>query len=197
MPSLFSFLRENARWLAAGFLMALASSFGQTFFIAIFSEPLRQSFSLSEGEFASIYMVATLGSAFTLIWLGQLADTVPPRRLAALIALALAGVCLAMASVTHWLVLIPVIFGLRLFGQGMISHLSQTTMARWFVATRGRALAVASFGYPTGEALAPLAAVALIAAVGWRQTWVIAMKKVCPKLDASAIRNPAASQRAF
>ena len=155
MPSL-AFLRENARWLAAGFLLALGSSFGQTFFIAIFSEPLRLVFNLSHGEFGTIYMVGTLLSAAFLVQLGQLADTMPARRLSLLLTVCLAAACLAMAMVSSWMILIAVVFSLRLFGQGLLSHLSQTTMARWCNATRGRALAIASFGYPTGEALVPL-----------------------------------------
>ncbi len=172
--SLIAFLRANARWLAAGFVMALASSFGQTFFIALYSEPLRLAFDLSHGAFGTIYMLGTLLSAATLVQLGRLADIVPPRRLALLVVLALAAICLAMASVATWWLLIPVVFGLRLFGQGMISHLSQTCMARWFNASRGRALSIASLGYPTGEALLPLVAVALIGLIGWRQSWLLA-----------------------
>ncbi len=167
------FLRDNARWLAAGFLMALGSCFGQTFFIALFSDSIRAEFALSHGDFGAIYMLGTLASAATLIQLGRLADSRATRGLAVAVALALAGVCLFMALTPHWLLLIPAIFGLRLFGQGMISHLSQTATARWFAANRGRALAVASFGYPTAEALAPLAAVPLILAIGWRETWAL------------------------
>lgn len=171
---MFDFYRENARWLAVGFLMAMGSGFGQTFFIALYADPLRAEFGLSHGGWGAIYMVGTLASAATLIQLGRLADTMPPRRIALAVVLCFAVVCLAMASVAHWIMLIFVIFGLRLMGQGMISHLSQTLTARWFNANRGRALAVASFGYPSAEALAPLAAVALIAAVGWRMSWIAA-----------------------
>ncbi len=169
-----AFARDNARWLAAGFLMALGSSFGQTFFIALFSDPLRATFGLSHGGFGTIYMLATLASALTIIQLGRLADRVDPRPLACCTVLALAAVCLAMAGVAHWLMLLVLIYGLRLLGQGMLSHISQTVMARSFDATRGRALAIASFGYPTGEALAPLIAIAVIAALGWREAWGLA-----------------------
>lgn len=169
-----TFLRDNARWLAAGFLLAFASSVGQTYFIALFSDPLRETFGLSQGGFGALYMLGTLASAATLIQLGRLADHRPMRALGVAAALAIALVCVAMALVAHWLMLVVVIFGLRLMGQGMLSHLSQTAMSRWFVANRGRALAVASFGYPTAEALAPLAAVGLIVAVGWRETWGLA-----------------------
>lgn len=169
-----AFVRDNARWLAAGFLLALASSFGQTFFIAMFAGSLREEFGLSHGDWGLIYMVGTLASAATLIQLGRRADDVAPRRLTLALLVAFALVCVGMAAVwTVWLLPL-LVFGLRLCGQGMLSHLSQTLTARWFVATRGRALAIASFGYPTGEALAPILAVALIAAIGWRATWGVA-----------------------
>jgi hypothetical protein len=38
------FLRANAPWLAAGFLLTFASSFGQTFFIAVFVGEIRADF---------------------------------------------------------------------------------------------------------------------------------------------------------
>jgi len=172
--SIKHFLFANARLLAAGFLLALASSFGQTFFIAVFASSWRDEFDLSHGDFGLIYMVATLASATLLVQLGRLADSLSARHLAAGILLGLALICLTVAMVGNWIMLLFAIFGLRLFGQGFLSHLSQTAMARWFNNTRGRALAIASFGYPTGEALAPLAAIALIAAIGWRGTWGVA-----------------------
>ncbi len=173
MP-IIQFLVTNARLLAAGFLLALASSFGQTYFIAIFAEGWRSEFGLTHGEFGTIYMVATLASAACLIQLGRLADTVSARHLAIGIVLGLALICAGVSFVSSWFMLVPAIFGLRLFGQGLMSHLSQTAITRWFNNTRGRALAIASFGHPAGEALAPLAAVVLIAALGWRETWGLA-----------------------
>ena len=169
--SIIHFLFTNARLLAAGFLLALASSFGQTFFIAVFASAWRVEFDLSHGDFGLIYMAATLASATVLVQLGRLADSVSARHLAAAIVLGFALICVAVSMIGSWIMLLFAIFGLRLFGQGLLSHLSQTAMARWFNNTRGRALAIASFGYPTGEALAPLAAIALIAAIGWRGTW--------------------------
>lgn len=173
-PIDLAFLRGNARWLAAGFLLALGSSFGQTFFISIFADPIRAAFGLSHGAWGALYMLGTLASAATLIQLGRRADTADPRRLAAIIALALGAVCMAMAGAWSVWALPILIFGLRLCGQGLMSHLSQTLTARWFVATRGRALAIVSFGYPVGEAIMPLMAVALIQGLGWRASWLVA-----------------------
>ena len=60
------FFRDNARWLAAGFLLTFFSSFGQTFFIGLSGNDLRAAFGLSGGAFGALYMVATLASASTL-----------------------------------------------------------------------------------------------------------------------------------
>lgn len=178
-----AFMAENRRWLAAGFLMALASSVGQTFFIGLFSAPIRATYGLSHADFGAIYMAGTLLSAAFLLQLGRLADSAPPRRLAVAVTLCLAGVAALMAVTPHVITaqstfgvicLIGLIFGLRLLGQGMISHLSQTVTARWFSATRGRALSIVALGYPAGEALAPLAVVGLAVAVGWTGAWAAA-----------------------
>lgn len=170
-PSTLAFVRSNRRWLAAGFLMALASSFGQTFFIALFADPLRTSFELSHGAFGGLYMLATLASAVALTQLGSLADRYPADRLSVVVLFCLACSCLLLSFASSVWMLGLAIFGLRLFGQGMISHLSQTIMARWYDGARGRALAIAGLGYPTGEALMPPLAVAAAVALGWRDTW--------------------------
>jgi predicted MFS family arabinose efflux permease len=45
-------------------------------------------------------------------------------------------------------------------------------MARYFDAGRGRAIAIASLGYASGEAILPLIAVIAIAHVGWRSSFL-------------------------
>lgn len=168
------FLGRHGRWVAVGYLLALASSFGQTFFIGVFAEHFRAAFDLSFSAFGGLYMTATLLSAATLVFLGPLADRWPPRRLALALLGAFSLVCLAAASVSSALMLGAAIYGLRLCGQGMLSHLSQTVIARWFTASRGRALGIAAFGYPTGEAIAPILGATAIALIGWRETWAVA-----------------------
>ena len=68
---MFAFLKTNARWIAGGFLLTFFSSFGQTFFIGLSGEELRAKFDLTDGEFGLTYMLATLGSAATLSFLGR------------------------------------------------------------------------------------------------------------------------------
>jgi MFS family permease len=169
-----TFVTENARWLATGLLLSLGSSFGQTYFISIFSGEIRLAYGLSDGEWGGIYTVATMSSAFLLIVLGGRADTVPLSRLAIIVAGVFALACILMAfGASLWLLLLTV-FLLRFCGQGMMTHMLATAMARWFVATRGRAMAITSLGFPMGEALLPVVTIMLIGAVGWRATWGVA-----------------------
>ena len=166
-------LRAEPRFLAFGFLMAFFSSFGQTFFISLFSAELRAEFDLSHGGFGAVYSLATLTSAALMVWVGRLIDHVDLRLYAALVCAGIAGACLIMAAAPagSLLVLFLAIFLLRFTGQGLMSHISSTSMARYFEAARGRALAIATFGVTSGEILFPSLTVALMAVVGWRSAW--------------------------
>ncbi len=150
------FLRDNARWLAAGMLLSFLSSFGQTYFISIFGGEIRDGFGLTHGAWGGIYMLSTGVSALLMLWAGGLTDRYRVRALGSAVILGLALACLAMAANTTVWLLPVIILALRFFGQGMTSHVGIVAMARWFVATRGKALAVATLGFSIGEASLPL-----------------------------------------
>lgn len=168
-----SFLVQNAPWLTAGALLAFLSSFGQTFFISIFAGEIRAEYGLSHGAWGGIYSLGTTLSAAVMVWAGGLTDRFRARALGSGVLILLALACLSMAFSTVWLLPL-VIFALRLTGQGMTSHISAVAMARWFVAMRGRALAIAALGFSFGEALLPIAFVALLGVVDWRMLWLVA-----------------------
>ncbi len=174
MMLLVSDLRSEARWLSSGFLLMFFSSFGQTYFIALFAGDLKAGLGLSDGQFGSLYTVGTVASAAVLMWAGRSADRVPIRWLGAGVLAGLALTSLAMAAVASAWMLALVLFGLRFFGQGMLTHVAMTAMGRWFSRKRGRAVSIAALGFPASEAVLPLIAVALIGAIGWRLTWVAA-----------------------
>ena len=170
----FSFLRENAAFLLAGFIFAFTSSYGQTYFISLFASEIKGDFGLSDGQWGGIYTIGTTVSAIAMVWAGALTDRFRARSLAVWVMIGLALACLAMAMVPNAVVLIGVIFALRVFGQGMMSQLSAVSMARWFEATRGRALSIASMGFSVAQAILPVIFVALLAVVAWRSLWVLA-----------------------
>ncbi len=172
--STLAFLRDNAPFLAAGVLLTLASSFGQTFFISVFAGQIRADFGLSHGSWGAIYTLGTTASALLMIWAGGLTDRFRARVLGPSMMALLAIGCLGMALVPAgwgW-GLALVIFVLRFAGQGMMTHIAVVAMARWFVATRGRALSVASMGVAVGQAVLPLGFVWALHHAGWRSLWV-------------------------
>ncbi|MEO1640202.1 MAG: MFS transporter [Pseudomonadota bacterium] len=166
------FIRANLPFLGTGFLLSFLSSFGQTFFIAIFGGEIRAEYGLTNGEWGLIYMVGTGASAAVMVFAGGLADRFRVRSLGIIVVLMLGCACLFMAFNPVAGLLPLVIFALRFTGQGMTSHMATVAMSRWFVATRGRALAVAAFGFFLGEATLPLTMVWLKGMIDWRMLWV-------------------------
>ncbi|HEX2252444.1 MAG TPA: MFS transporter, partial [Thermoanaerobaculia bacterium] len=194
------FVRDNRRFLAFGFLFGLCSSFGQTFFIALFGGELRAEFGLGHGEFGFVYSLGTLLSGLCLIWLGRVIDRVDLRAFGVLVALGLALACLLMAAAWSVPLLFAAFFALRLTGQGLMVHTSATSMARYFDAGRGKAMSIAALGLPAGEMLLPLPAVALIVAVGWRETWAaagVALALALPPLCLWLLKGHGARHRAL
>ncbi len=170
----FAFLRQNARWLTAGFLMSLSSSWGQTFFISVFAAQIMAATAMTDGEWGGLYTLATSVSALAMVWAGALTDRFRVRAMAPFVLAGLALACVAMAAVGSALALIPVIFALRFFGQGMASQLAIVSMARWFAANRGRALSVGAMGFAAGQAVLPVVFVALLLVAPWRALWLVA-----------------------
>jgi MFS family permease len=187
------FLRANAPFLGAGALISFTSSYGQTFFIALFAAQIMGTFGLTDGQWGLLYAVSTTASAAVMATVGPLTDRLRVRRLAVLTCLGLAAACLAMAGAWHWAVAGLAVFALRFTGQGMMSHLAALAMARWFVAARGRALSISAMGIALGQAVLPVAFVAGMAVVDWRLLWVVAAALVLMTVPA-LLRLPRAER---
>lgn len=166
------FLRDNAPFLGAGVLMTFCSSFGQTYLISVFAGAVKADFGLSDGAWGMAYLAGTLASGILMVWAGVLTDHFRVRVLGPVALATLAVACCAMAVAPEAWMLPFIIFALRFAGQGMTSHIAMVAMARWFVASRGRALAVATLGYAIGEALMPLFIVLMFGFVPWQALWL-------------------------
>ncbi len=154
--------------------MTFWSSPGQTFLISLFSGEIRAELSLSDGEFAAIYSLATLASAIVMIWSGALIDRMDLKRLSIAIVLGLAIGCGMMSFSNSIFTLLVSLFLLRQLGQGLMFIISSTAMVRYLDEHKGKASALASMGYAVAEAVMPSMLVALLLWVGWRQSWQIA-----------------------
>ena len=171
---LIHFLQQNARWLIGGFALCFCSSVGQTYFIALSGGEIRADYGLSHGEFGGLYMGATLLSAATLPFLGRIVDFRSVTSTVLLVFLGLAF-CAALMWYAQTLALLFIaIYGLRLFGQGMMTHIAMTAMGRWYVSNRGRAVSIAASGLSFATAILPVVVVTVAAVAGWRQSWLFA-----------------------
>ncbi len=171
--SYLNFVLSNRRFLAFGVLMTMASSFGQTYFVSLFGADIRAEFGLSHGGFGLIYSAATIASAACLIWVGRLIDRMPLRRFAVLVCIGLTVATFSLSLATTIPLLVLAVFALRLTGQGLMHHTAITAMVRGFTAARGKAVAIAHLGMPMAEAVFPILAVAIAAAIGWRSSWML------------------------
>jgi MFS family permease len=166
------FLKANARWLAAGFLLLFCSCFGQTFVVALSGGAIRREFGLSDGAFGTLYAGVTLASAAVLAGLGGVLDRWPASRVVSLAAGLLAAGAAGLSLAPNLLILGISLFLLRLAGQGLMLQTAYTLLGRWFSAERGRAVSLAATGLNAGQACLPLAFVAAAALLGWRGAWL-------------------------
>jgi MFS family permease len=166
------FILENRRFLGFGFLLTFVSSFGQTYFIGLFAPQILVEFALTHGTFGSIYSTATLASAFFLMWIGRRIDNIDLRFYSLGACFVLISACFFVSLATSITGLLLAFFALRLSGQGLMGHISSVSMARYFDRQRGKAVSIAAMGRTAGEAVFPSLVIALIATLGWRQSWM-------------------------
>ena len=166
------FVLTEWRFLLFGLLMAFWSSLGQTFFISLFSGQIRAALDLSHGDFGTYYALATTASAISLIWLGKLADMMRLEKLAIFILGSLCVAAILFSQISSLWMLVGGLYLLRMFGQGMMTHVYTTAMARRYVVTRGRAISIAQLGHTLSESIGPASIVALQAVFDWRSLWI-------------------------
>lgn len=168
MSSITKFIQRNRNLLGFGFTLTFLSSFGQTFVVSLYLPFIQETFDLSDGGFSSIYAIATLGSAFTITWAGRYIDRWRLPRFTLVVMLGLVVAVVLLSQAYYIPVLLVALYGLRLFGQGLLSHTSASSMARFFERSRGKALSLSALGHSVGEAVLPVVVVSAITWLGWR-----------------------------
>ena len=172
---MISFFFNKTRLLFFGFISIYFASFGQTFFISIFNVEIRSVLELSNGEFGLIYSLATILSSILLIWFGKLIDWMDLRIYTLIISLGLFFACFSMFFLFNSVIfLFLILFALRFFGQGSLTHTSLTTMARYYGSDRGKAISFGTFGAAFGEMTFPLIVVFLLSYFSWKESWLLA-----------------------
>ena len=155
-----------------GFIFTFFSSFGQSFFLGLFNSSIRDTLSITQGQFGSIYATATLLSSFLLIWVGKKIDDINIFKFAFFVTLLLSFSCFFFSKISSITFLFVAIFLMRFSGQGMMSHTATTTISRYFTKSRGKALSTGWFGLSTAEFILPVLIVYLLTITSWQNIWI-------------------------
>ncbi|MDJ0865445.1 MAG: MFS transporter [Myxococcota bacterium] len=162
---------------------------GQTMGVSVFTDSLLEATGLGRLAFSNAYLLGTLGAAALLPRAGGWIDRLGVRAAALCAALALGAVVAvlsqadrvarAAAAVTAldpgaagFAVLTLLFVGLRFLGQGVLTLVSNTMLARWFDRRRGLATAISGLFVAFGFGYAPRLLDAWIERAGWRGAWL-------------------------
>ena len=155
-----------------GFIFTFFSSFGQSYFLGLFNSSIRETLSITHGQFGTIYASATLCSSLLLIWVGKKIDDVNIFKFAFFVIILLSLSCFFFSKISSITILFMAIFLMRFSGQGMMSHTATTTISRYFTKSRGKALSTSWFGLSTAEFILPVLIIYLLTVYDWRNIWI-------------------------
>lgn len=175
--------------LALGALGVLMSVPAQTVGVSVFTDFLIDALGLTRGRISAAYMLGTLGSACLLPWAGKLYDRLGSRSSAALACVSLSLMLIFLsrsdrvgrmladatglsAANAAFLAVFLGFFGLRFWGQGVLTLASHSMVAKWFDRRRGLASGLSGMLVTLGLFNAPLGLNVLIDRLGWRAAWV-------------------------
>jgi len=175
--------------LAAGTIGILMSIPGQTMGVSVFTESLLSDLQINRNSLSLAYLVGTLGSGLIITRAGKLYDKHGARVMAFI-----AGVMLGLMLVyltridrlvdslsgAAWIspalltfVLLAIGFwGIRFFGQGLLTMVSRNMVMKWFNRRRGLANAVLGIFSALGFSVAPKILDQVILRLEWRGAWI-------------------------
>ena len=158
--------------VAAGFIVQ-AVSVGAMFTYGVFFNHFQAEFGWSRAAISGASSLAFLMMGFVGIAAGRLNDRIGPKVL-----IVASGISLGLGYLLMFR--LQALWQLYLFygflvGAGFSTHdvITLSTVARWFLKRRGMMSGIVKVGTGAGQFLVPLIAGALIAAYGWRNTYLL------------------------
>lgn len=175
--------------LAAGTLGMLMSVPGQTVGVSAFTEYLLKDLQIDRNNLSLAYLFGTLGSGLMITRAGKLYDRYGARVMAFIAGVMLGIMLLFLTRVdvivagisgpgffspvlVTFLLLALGFWGIRFFGQGMLTMVSRNMVMKWFDKRRGMANAVLGIFTAFGFSLAPQIFSQIIDSLEWRGAWV-------------------------
>jgi OFA family oxalate/formate antiporter-like MFS transporter len=176
--------------LFAGTIGILMSIPGQTMGVSVFTENLIADLQVNRNSLSLAYLLGTLGSGLLITRAGKLYDRFGARVMAFISGVML-GVMLIyltrvdriVQSLQQWNRISPLVstfillafgfWGIRFFGQGMLTMVSRNMVMKWFNRRRGLANAVLGIFSAFGFSLAPKMLNYFIKQLEWRGAWIL------------------------
>ena len=168
--------------------MVIGVLFSLGLYVKIFEVEFGWSRTLfSTGSALSFFMMGALA-----VVMGRLSDRFGPRRVLIVTGLIYGMGVAALSQISvpwHFFALMGTLIAI---GLGAHDVVTLSTIAHWYEKRRGLMTAVAKVGTASGQMALPLIAAALIAGVGWRQTFVVlgVSAAIILVLAAMLMRNP-------
>ena len=144
----------------------------RVFFLGLFNSSIRETLSITHGQFGSIYASATLLSSLVLVWVGKKIDDINIYKFSSYVIIFLSISCFIFSTISSIIMLFTGIFLMRLAGQGLTTHTATTTVSRFFEKSRGKALSSCWLGLSLAEFILPVLIVFLLTLINWREIWI-------------------------
>ena len=142
--------------------------------IGVFLKPMTEEFGWSRSIFSGATSAGTILAGLLALMVGPLIDRYDPRWILAIGFTILGGTLILLATITTlWQFYVLEIMG-RAVTMGVIGMALQVIIPKWFVAKRGRAVAVSSLGQRIGNTVTPLYVQLLVSTWSWRVGTVVA-----------------------
>ncbi len=177
--------------LAAGTIGMLMSIPGQTMGVSVFTENLLDDLEINRNNLSLAYLVGTLGSGLMITRAGKLYDRYGARLMAfiaagmlglmllyltrvdSLVSFFLDQVNLVNTALTTFILMSFGFWGIRFFGQGLLTMVSRNMVMKWFDKKRGLANGIMGVFVAFGFSLAPKILNQFIEDFEWKGAWLL------------------------
>ncbi|MCF8359720.1 MAG: MFS transporter [Prolixibacteraceae bacterium] len=176
--------------LIAGTIGVVMSIPGQTMGVSVFTDFLIDALRIERTSLSLAYLLGTVISGFLITRAGKYYDIYGARFMAMVSGFMLGLMVIGLTKIDAIVDLItglfhssyrtPVVFvllvigffGIRFFGQGVLTMVSRNMVMKWFEKKRGFANAIMGVAVSFGFSYAPRLFNGMIEQSGWRATWV-------------------------
>lgn len=170
--------------LLLGTIGVVMSVPGQTMGVSVFTDHLIEALGLSRDQLSLAYMFGTLTSSLIITRAGKLYDRYGARMIGVVTSVMLAVALIYMISLSNlapsikhsWVIFLLTVlgfFGMRFFGQGVLTMVSRNMVMKWYDKIRGLANSILGAVTALGFSVAPAVFSVLIDDKGWQGAWWI------------------------